>query len=167
MKIESAPRHTQSHSTNLLLRKYILFLIKVALEVNGYFVNIMYTPSMFFLASTQTSQKFLHQIWIIFKGGEGHWIKIAVDFQFCTTSKHFDSSNFISPPCNRIVLCTIHTIQYTSLTMKRVGCYGAWSSQWKGHVPCLLCKMQGRRTVWKPGGARSNIMGIICPSWLR
>ena len=102
-----------------------------------------------------------------FKWEERNWIKFAVDFQFCTTSKHFDSSNFISPPCNRIVLCTIHTIQYTSLTMKRVGCYGAWSSQWKGHVPCLLCKMQGHRTVWKSGDASSNVMGISCPSRLR
>ena len=75
LKIESAPRHTrtQSHSTYLSLRKYIgiSFLIKVALEVNGYFVNIIYTPPMFSLASTQTSQKLLNRFEYYSMGEKG------------------------------------------------------------------------------------------------
>ena len=26
---------------------------------------------------------------------------------------------------------------------------------------------QGRRKVWKSGGASNNVVGIICPSWLK
>ena len=31
----------------------------------------------------------------------------------------------------------------------------------------LLIIYQGRRKVWKSGGARSNVVGIMCPPWLR
>ena len=32
-------------------------------------------------------------------------------------------------------------------------------------APQLSGTFQGRRKVWKSGGASSNLLGIICPSW--